>query len=130
VNPLTILEIRWPAGHPERASHVLVVDHAVQQRNHPAEGGRQAARLQVSLQQGHQLVRGSPVVLGHAHPVDPVEHKPALREAPHQPTHTQLVIAENVGDHIAHLPGRAESGYCSGDNDFRNAARSARSSRA
>jgi ABC-type bacteriocin/lantibiotic exporter with double-glycine peptidase domain len=95
---------------PERSPDVLLVDQAVGERDPAAEAGGEPARALVRPGHGDQLLGGVAGVRGHAEVVRAPRAQPGAQHAADQPGPGQLVVAEHVGDHLAHGPLAAQRG--------------------
>jgi hypothetical protein len=92
----------------ERAPDVLVMDGAVDERDHPAETGCQSPWLEVAAQEFQQLVRGQSREFVDAHLVCPDD--PAFGEPFQQPQRAQLLVADHMRNNVFHAPAGAEGG--------------------
>ena len=84
------------------------MDHPLGQRWPATKRREQPPRLQVSPQQPQQLLRAAQAVPLQHDRVDPAGPEPAPHHASQQAARIQLVIADDVRNHITHPPLRAQ----------------------
>jgi hypothetical protein len=87
----------------------LAMDDPLDQRDPAAQRRRQPVGLQVICQQRQQLLRGARVVPGQGGGVDLIRPEPAADHVCQQAARVELVVADDVGSHIAYLPPRTVS---------------------
>ncbi len=96
------------AGQAERATDVLVVDEPSTRAIRPPEPGGEPARLQVIVHQRQEVVGAVVGVGGDPDGVDPVGAQPAAEEAADETGDAEVLVAEQVRDHVADPPPGAQ----------------------
>ena len=94
-------------GRPKRAPDVLVMDECLDQCDPSAQRCGQPPRLQVICQQGQQLLRAARIASRQGGDGDLAGTEPAPGHMRYQAVRVELVVADDVGNHISDPPPRA-----------------------
>ena len=96
------------AGDADHPSDVLLVDHAVGDRDHSPESRCQTAWFEMASHERRNLLRRPVGKFGDTQRVDAIDTEPALEEATDQRRGTEFVVADCVDGDIADPPKIAQ----------------------